>query len=151
MVPSQKKLGRVTLKEEISHKMCWHFSRHFKYGFRYAALWNSLSMPHKKSSKYAREPQNTEVWPFWQSIRHFPFSFSPDCFLTHPLNVIFKDMHHPPPPPPSQHTHTRTRLFFFELLVLNTIKRLVMIYDIKRMWSQASTNASSSLIGISSR
>ena len=26
------------LKEEISHKMCWHFSRHFHYGFRYAAL-----------------------------------------------------------------------------------------------------------------
>ena len=35
------------------------------------------------------------------------------------------------PPPPNTHTHTRTRLFCFGLLVLNTIKRLEMIYDIK--------------------
>ena len=53
------------LKEEIRHKMCWHFSRHFRYGFRYAALLNKLSMPHEKSSKYAQEPRNSKLWSFW--------------------------------------------------------------------------------------
>ena len=42
------------------------------------------------------------------AIFHFHLGIFRAVFLTHPLNVIFKDMHHPPPPPPpNTHTHAQ--------------------------------------------